>query len=413
VSLRRDIAVTTADAAAYSLMVGFGETSFPAFALALGLGPVTAGMLATVPLLVAALVQLVTPAAVAWMNSNRRWVVICTTVQSLSFVPLIVWAVRGSASAWELLLAASVYWSAGMAGTPAWNSWLATIVPARVRTPVFAHRNRLGQFGTFLGFVIGGLLLRAAEQRALVLQAFAVIFVFAALCRPVSTALVASCREREPAAGREPAGAGRRPFLLGRLRHTVAGMTRRPSGRLVVFLCTFVFGAQVAAPYFIPYMLKDRGFSYLAFTIVVGASFLAKGLTLPSLGRLASRTGSVRLLWLSCFAIAPLALLWLPSADVPYLVGVQVLAGTCWAAYELAVALLFFDAVGDRERTGVVTVYNVGLALAMVAGATCGGLILRWFGESTTGYVAVFIVSTVVRLASLPLLRHVRKAEAV
>jgi MFS family permease len=97
---------------------------------------------------------------------------------------------------------------------------------------------------------------------------------------------------------------------------------------------------------------------------------------------------------------------------VPYLVCVQVLAGGCWAAYELAVALLFFDAVGDRERTGVVTVYNVGLALAMVAGATCGGLILRWFGESTSGYVAIFIVSTLVRLASLPLLRHVRKADA-
>jgi MFS family permease len=393
-------------------MVGFGETSFPAFALALGLGAVTAGMLATVPLLVAALVQLVTPTAVAWMNSNRRWVVTCTLVQSLSFVPLVFWAVRGSASTWELLVAASVYWSAGMAGVPAWNSWLATIVPSRVRTPVFAHRNRLGQLATFAGFVVGGLLLRAAEQRSLVLPAFAVIFVVAAVCRLVSTGLLASCREREPSAGREPPAADLRPRVLGRLRPTIAGMARRPSGSLVAFLCTFVFGAQVAAPYFIPYMLKNRGFSYLAFTIVVAAGFLAKGIMLPSLGRLASRTGSVRLLWLACLSIAPLALLWLPSAEVPYLVAVQVLAGTCWAAYELAVALLFFDAVGDRERTGVVTVYNVGLALAMVAGATSGGLILRWFGESTAGYVAVFVVSTLVRLAALPLLRHVRRAEA-
>ena len=41
--LRRDLWVSTADAVAYSLMVGFGETYIPAFALALGLGPVAAG----------------------------------------------------------------------------------------------------------------------------------------------------------------------------------------------------------------------------------------------------------------------------------------------------------------------------------------------------------------------------------
>ena len=51
------------DAAAYSVMVGCGETYLPAFALALGLGPIVAGMVASVPLLVGATVQL---AARSW-----------------------------------------------------------------------------------------------------------------------------------------------------------------------------------------------------------------------------------------------------------------------------------------------------------------------------------------------------------
>jgi cyanate permease len=99
--------VTTADVAAYSLMVGFGETYLPAFALALGLGPVAAGLTATVPILVGAVLQLVTPAAVARLGSNRGWVVACTAVQSISFVPFIVWAMRGHAQLWEVLAAAS------------------------------------------------------------------------------------------------------------------------------------------------------------------------------------------------------------------------------------------------------------------------------------------------------------------
>jgi MFS family permease len=407
-SLRRDLLVTTADAAAYSLMVGFGETYLPAFALAVGLGPVAAGMVATVPVLVGAIMQLITPAAVARMGTNRGWVVTCTTVQALSFVPFVLWALRGSAGLVELLIAASIYWAAGMAGAPAWNSWLATIVPPRIRTRLFAQRNRFGQFGTCIGFVAGGLLLRFAEHRQKALLAFAVIFALAALARLVSTALLAACSEPEPTAGRDVDTARGHQPLVTQLTATVRGMARRPSGRLVAFLCTFVFGAQISAPYFIPYMLRERGFSYLAFTIVIAASFLAKALALPALGRLASRVGSVRLLWIAGLSITPLALLWLPSDNVPYLVGVQVIAGTCWAAYELAVALLLFEAVGNQERTGVVTVYNLGLAVAMVAGAACGGALLQWWGETSTAYAAVFIVSSLLRLASLPLLRHVR-----
>jgi MFS family permease len=120
----------------------------------------------------------------------------------------------------------------------------------------------------------------------------------------------------------------------------------------------------------------------------------------------------VRLLGLACTAIVPLALLWLPFAEVGYLVGVQIVAGTCWAAYELAVALLFFDIVEDRDRTGVITVYNLGLALATVAGAGCGGLLLRALGEDRRAYAAVFAVSCLLRLATLPLLKrlHARTA---
>jgi hypothetical protein len=130
-----------------------------AFALALGLGPVAAGMIASVPVLVGAIFQLITPLAVARLGTNRGWVIACTTVQSLSFVPFAVWAIRGHATLAELLFAASVYWSAGMAGVPAWNTWMGTLIPKGMRTAYFANRSRLGQFGVFIGFVLGGLML--------------------------------------------------------------------------------------------------------------------------------------------------------------------------------------------------------------------------------------------------------------
>ncbi|MFM8494964.1 MAG: MFS transporter [Planctomycetia bacterium] len=404
-ALRRDLWVSAADAAAFSVMVGCGETYIPAFALAVGLGPVAAGMLASVPVLVGALVQLVTPLAVARLGTNRGWCVACTTVQSLSFVPFVVWAIRGHAGLWELLAAASVYWSAGMAGGPAWNTWIGTVVPERMRTAFFAHRNRLGQFGVFVGFVAGGIALQVGEAHGMTLLAFAAIFAVAAICRLVSTLLLASCREMQPP---ERTSAEGMPSIVGRVRRAIGTIAASPSGRLVAYTCALSFSAHFSASYFTPYMLRERGFSYHAFMLVIATQFLAKAIALPWLGRLGSRIGSLGLLHLGGLSVIPLASLWLVSANVWFLMGVQFVAGCCWAAYELALALLFFDAVPHRERTAVVTAYNLGIAVATVAGAAAGGLLLEALGEDRTAYYALFVISSLLRVATIPLLRGVR-----
>ena len=404
--LRRELLVSTADAVVFSVMVGCGETYIPAFGLALGLGPVAAGMLASLPVLVGATVQLVTPLAVARLGTNLGWCVACTTVQSLSFVPLVVWAVRGHAALWELLVAASVYWAAGMAGGPAWNTWIGTLVPEKMRTAFFAQRNRLGQFGVFVGFVAGGLALQFGEGQGRTLLAFAAIFAAAGVCRLVSMLLLASCQEPHRPGPTSPGVGG--PSLALRLHRAVSTMARSPSGALVTYACTLAFAAHFSAPYFTPYMLRERGFSYHAFMLVIATQFLAKALALPGLGRLGSRLGSVGLLRAGGLAVIPLALLWLVSANVWYLMAVQCLAGCAWAAYELGLALLFFDAVPHHERTGVITAYNLGLAIATVAGAVAGGLLLRALGENHTAYHTLFVVSSLLRLATIPLLHRVR-----
>ena len=89
----------------------------------------------------------------------------------------------------------------------------------------------------------------------------------------------------------------------------------------------------------------------------------------------------------------------------------QIVAGTCWASYELAVVLLFFEAVPHRERTGVITAYNLGLAVATLAGAGAGGIVLRMLGEDRNAYCTVFALSSLLRLATVPLLLRVRSAK--
>jgi MFS family permease len=416
--LRRDLWVSTADGTAYSVMVGCGEIYLPAFALALGLGPVAAGLMASLPVLVAAVVQLITPVAVARLGSNRNWVIGCTIVQSLSFLPLIFWAVRGEATFIELIIAASLYWSAGMAGTPAWNSWMGALIPSQVRAVYFAQRNRLGQLATLIGFVTAGLLLQLADRYGMTLQAFAALFTIAGVSRIVSTLCLVACREvphrdlEEPECQPPPTSSRKLACPWHHLQRTLGAIAVSPAGALLAYLWSLAFAAQFSAPYFTPYMLDDRRFSYVAYMLVIGVGLLSKAVAMPAFGRLVTRIGSVRLLRLGGIAIIPLSALWLISSQVAFLVGVQVVAGICWASYELAAALLFFDAVQHRQRTGVVTIHNLGLSIATLAGAALGGGMLRWLGEDQTAYFAVFAISSLLRIASLPFLFRVRHANS-
>ena len=407
--LRRDLVIGTVDAIAYSVMVGCGEMYLGAFVLALGLGPVVAGLAVSVPLLIGAVVQFAAPLAVRRVGGRRRFVVLCTAIQAAGLVPLAWWAVTGHARPWQLLAAASVYWSAGMASAPSWTSWTATLVPPRVRTAYFAQRSRLAQAAVLVAFVAGGLVLRAEAARDVALQGFAGLFLTAAAARLVSSLCLWGCREPRRQ-WRDRDGAAAAVSIRSRIAAGLHDVSTGPAARLVAFLCCFTFGLQFAGPYFTPYMLEALGFGYGQFLVVFGAGFLVKAVFLPSIGRLGSRLGPRRLLVLASLAVVPLSLLWLPSADVRWLVVVQFIAGTCWAAYELAVTLLLFELAGDRDRGGVISVYTLGIAVATVAGATCGGLLLRWLGETREAYAAVFVGSCLLRAAALPLLARVASA---
>ena len=91
--LRRDLRTIWVDGLAWSLMVGMGELYIAAFAVALGLGETVSGLVATVPLLLGATVQLLTPRLVVLVGSQRRFVSACALLQALSFVPMLVGAV--------------------------------------------------------------------------------------------------------------------------------------------------------------------------------------------------------------------------------------------------------------------------------------------------------------------------------
>jgi MFS family permease len=276
--------------------------------------------------------------------------VLCATIQALSFTPLALLAVRGHAPSWVVYFAASVYWGAGLATSPAWNTWMERLVPRRIRVRYFARRTRLAHAFVLFGLLAGGLTLHALAPTAHRLTAFAGLFAVAAVARLVSAAFLSAQSEPTQPLDRPRLASARE--LLSQARHSA-------NGRLVAYLLLLQAAAQLAGPYFTPFMLGQLQLSYSAYMTVLATSFLAKSLALPLLGRIASRIGAMRLLWIGGLAIAPLPALWVISHSVPYLLFLQILGGLAWGAHELAMFLLFFETIPEGERTGVLTTFNL------------------------------------------------------
>ncbi|MCC6509152.1 MAG: hypothetical protein IT423_08600, partial [Pirellulaceae bacterium] len=160
--LRRNLLLSTSEAGAYGAMVGMGETYLPAFALALGMGEVTAGIVASAPMLVGGVLQSISPWAIARLGSYKNWIVLSAALQGISLIPLFIAALLGSLSPTALLLIASLYWAGGLAAGPAWNTWIGHLVPTTVRSRFFAKRTRVSQLLTLSGFLAGGAVLQWA-----------------------------------------------------------------------------------------------------------------------------------------------------------------------------------------------------------------------------------------------------------
>jgi hypothetical protein len=400
--LRRDLRAIIGDGVAYSAMVGLGETYVAAFALALGMGSVVAALVSTLPVLVGAVLQLAGPAAVRRVGSHRRWVIACAAAQILAHLPLAAGAMLGSIPAGVLFAAVALHWAAAFSAGTAWNSWMVALVPARLRARYFARRARLTQVSLLLSLVGGGALLHTSAAAGHALGGFAAVFSLAALARVVSGTMIARQTDVAPCAG--PAG-------RERLRDAALALGRSRALPLLAYLLCAQLASHIASPFFTPYMLEHLALSYGEYVGLTAASFLARIAVLPVLGRLAQRRGARTLLTLGGVCIVPLPVLWNVSSELPWLFAVQLFAGTAWSAYELAVMLLFFEALDREARLGLLALYNLGNALCMVGGALIGAWLLRSTAAHGAAFATVFAVSTAARLAALPLLHRVPRLD--
>jgi MFS family permease len=390
VGVRRDLGLSLGDAVGYGVMAGVAEFYLPAFALAVGVRPVLAGLVATLPLLAGGLLQLLAPRAIARITSLRRWVAICHVVQALAFVPLILLALRGGPAAPIVFVSAALYWAAGMASAAGWTPWMSRVVPARIRSRFFGRRQGLVQAAMLAGLLGAGLALDASRGARAV---YAAMFALAMIARLVSALAIA----------RQGQGISPTPRRRMRLRSIPPRLRGTPRATLLGYLLAALVATSISGPFLTPYLFVHEHVTYAGYCMFSATIVVVKIAALPVFGRVIARTGVRRVLMTCALAISAIPLMWAASSVFWWLLVIQLYAGVAWAGFELGMLMTLFDAADDAERTTIQSAFSALQAIGTAGASLIGGTILAAQGGGHAAYTWLFIISAFARLAAAAL----------
>lgn len=422
---RSDMRRSVTDGCAWAVMMGFGDQFLPAFVLALHLGERWAGLIATLPGFLGALLTLLTPWGVEKFGSHKRWTVLAAWLQALMFVPLVVAALVGSMPVWAAFAVVGLYQFGGLSAGVGWSTWIATIVPGDRRPAFFSFRNRMiWIFQLIAIFTAGWVLEQFPGERAL--MGFALVLSVACVARGVSAVLLGRISEPVPL----PHGHRTVGFVevASRLGHG-------PEARLIVYLFLVAFATNISLGFLPPFVLGALGEPKQNWALVMGAMMVGRIAILFPLGGIIGRFGARGVMMAAGVGIALVHGLFLLTSQasevlshVPgvvgahprlvYVMGVQVIAGVLYAAFDLTSWLLLLRHTRESERTSMITLTWSCFWVFSFLGTLAGSGVISGFrvaGSEPTqftyqGYMWVFAVGTGVRvLTLLPLLTWVRR----
>lgn len=403
----------------FAIMGGAGESYLSAFAIFMKLSNSQIGLLASIPQLLGAFMQLFSVSLLNRLKNRMPIIIYGVVAQALSWIPLLILPMFFKPYASILLiLCVTAYYIFGNLSTPPWNSLMGDIVPESNRGAYFGYRNRIMSIYSLGAIVLGGLLLHGTEKAGNPWIGFSVIFVAAMIARLLSAYSLSKMENPYYHVDDKD------DFTLFEF---FAGFRQSTFVRFVIYTGLMHFSVMLAGPFFAVYMLRDLKFSYLEFMIAVSVVVLVQYFTLHNWGKFGDRFGNRKVLEITGFALPIVPVLWLFTDNFYFILVIQMLAGLTWAGFNLSMANFIYDAIPSPRRAKCVAIFNILNACGIFLGGFLGG----WLSGYLPGSIEVldiriniisnlqwlFLLSGISRLIMsiifVPTIMEIREVEAI
>lgn len=402
--IKKSLRYSILDGAFYSIMTGFGECFFPAFAVFLQASNFAIGILSSLPQTVGYFSQLFANQLIKIFKTRQHLVCIFALLQGLMHLPIVLTYFIKKEQFLFLLFFICLYWILGMLPVPAWNSWMGDLVDEKKRGAYFGRRNKIIGIVNFGAFLTAGFIL---QQFTKSFMGYILLFSISVVARIISFYWLII--KYEP------------PYDNSETEYNFFKLFKELKIKnfklFALYQGLMYFSLFIAAPYFAPYMLKEINFNYFTFTVITGTALFAKYLAMPLWGRLSDRYGTKKILEIAGFLMPLNPLLWVFSANIYWLLLAQIYGGIAWAGFELASFVFIYDITPKQRRTSAVAVNNSLIGLAMFAGSLFGAYLIRHHQLFRSEYYLAFVVSFFIRyiasLVFIPRLEEAREVEKV
>lgn len=365
--------------AAWASMVGalYGGVILVGFALELGASPLHIGLLAAIPLL-AQVAQLPAIALIEALRQRRKIAVGAVSVSRLLIgaLALLVFLPDKQQALYVLLAVQVAITLSGSVAGCAMNSWLHQLLEGRGLGDLFSRRLFWSTVPASIGALFAGYAVQrwTGETR---IHAYAVCFAVAGLIGFVSVYYIT--RVPEPVMDR----GGPRTPVLRLLRTPFGDVSFR---RVIVFMASWNFASNLAAPFLTVYLLQQMGYGMGTVTTLWIASQVANALTMYAWGRISDRLSNKAILavalpaYFGSLIAFPFAAIPEPHAlTLPLLYVIHVLMGAASGGIGLATGNLGLKLAPQGKGTAYLAAVALSGAAAGGIASVTGGALADWF----------------------------------
>jgi MFS family permease len=407
--IRRSLQASTLDGVFATVFSNItGGVLLTNFLMELGASPSEIGLLASIPMWA----NLMQPLGAYWGDQTTSRHMYCLWVYSiarslwliLAFGILAIrWQDPHTLVLWTLAIALLSYFMGALGSAP-WLSWMAVLVPRRLRGRYFGTRNSAANLVNLISIPLTGWLV--AHWVGGSQQGFGLMLVLGVVCGLVSLWFQnfmadVNPQEREM----EQAGAIEPIESIAVAEPPNPAPTFHPSAWIFLgFVAFWMFAVSLSGPFFNLYLLNDLGINLSQVSLYNCLTAAANLATLVFWGKLSDRVGNRPILIGVGFFAALTPVLWLVTGTNPLSIWLWIpllhlLTGGTWAAIDLC---------NNNLQIGVAPPENqaayFGLVAAVVGASSALGTIVGGFlAESplTGGLLGLFALSTVLRLVAL------------